>query len=152
MFLQNEETDFYSTSLTIGPTLFKWLFSAMSSTRNNTRLVELDRNLRHLCMYIFSTVLKYWKGPILRFLRVVLEADRFDVIWLLWFTNIQGSHWDWKTWKNGKAFSSQGKVREFWTDWKSQGKPHKILENWGNFRKKLLVIFQWYLNELRIVC
>ena len=26
---------------------------------------------------------------------------------------IQGSHSDWKTWKNGKAFSSQGKVREF---------------------------------------
>ena len=25
----------------------------------------------------------------------------------------QGSHWDWKTWKSGKAFSSQGKVREF---------------------------------------
>ena len=25
----------------------------------------------------------------------------------------QGSHSDWKTWKNGKAFSSQGKVREF---------------------------------------
>ena len=25
----------------------------------------------------------------------------------------QGSHSDWKTWKNGKAFSNQGKVREF---------------------------------------
>ena len=25
----------------------------------------------------------------------------------------QGSHSDWKTWKNGKAFSSQGKVKEF---------------------------------------
>ena len=25
----------------------------------------------------------------------------------------QGSHSDWKTWKNEKAFSSQGKVREF---------------------------------------
>ena len=24
----------------------------------------------------------------------------------------QGSHSDWKTWKNGKVFSSQGKVRE----------------------------------------
>ena len=46
----------------------------------------------------------------------------------------QGSHSDWKTWKNGKAFSSQGKVREFWTDWKSQGKSHKILENSGNLR------------------
>ena len=46
----------------------------------------------------------------------------------------QGSHSDWKTWENGKAFSSQGKVREFWTDWKSQGKPHKILENWDKLR------------------
>ena len=44
---------------------------------------------------------------------------------------LQGSHSDWK---NGKAFSSQGKVREFWTDWKSQGKLHKILEKWENFR------------------
>ena len=26
---------------------------------------------------------------------------------------LQGSHSDWKTWKNEKAFSSQGKVREF---------------------------------------
>ena len=50
-------------------------------------------------------------------------------------TNVfQGSHSDWKTWKNGKAFSSQGKVREFWTDWKSQGKSHKILENWDKLR------------------
>ena len=30
--------------------------------------------------------------------------------------------------ENEKAFSSQGKVGEFWTDWKSQGKSHKILE------------------------
>ena len=49
----------------------------------------------------------------------------------------QGSHSDWKTWEtweNGKAFASQGKVREFLTDWKSQGKSHKILENSGNLR------------------
>ena len=26
---------------------------------------------------------------------------------------IQGSHSDWKAWKNGKAFSNQGKVQEF---------------------------------------
>ena len=31
----------------------------------------------------------------------------------------QGTYSDWK---NGNAFSSQGKVKEFWTDWKSWGK------------------------------
>ena len=43
----------------------------------------------------------------------------------------QGSHSNWKTWKNGKAFPSQGKVGDFWTAgkvgenhtkyWKTQG-------------------------------
>ena len=33
-----------------------------------------------------------------------------------------------ETWQNGKAFSSQGKVREFCQDWKSQGILLKILE------------------------
>ena len=38
----------------------------------------------------------------------------------------QGSHSDWKTWKNGKAFSSQGKVQENHTKyWKTQGIPDK---------------------------
>ena len=45
---------------------------------------------------------------------------------------LQGSHSDWKTWKNGKAFSSQGKVREFETDWKSQG---KVRENHTKYWK-----------------
>ena len=52
-----------------------------------------------------------------------------------------GSHSDWKTWKNGKAFSSQGKLREFLTDWKSQEKSHKTLEKPGNFIQMLLIIF-----------
>ena len=43
--------------------------------------------------------------------------------------------------ENWKAFSSQGKVREFWTGWTSQGKSHKILENLGSFRQMLFVIF-----------
>ena len=50
-----------------------------------------------------------------------------------------GSHWDWKsgkTWKNGKAFSSQGKVREFCQDWKSRGILPKILEKQENLNKK----------------
>ena len=56
---------------------------------------------------------------------------------------IQGSHTDWKTWKNGETFSSQGKVRNFvqtgkvreiWTKyWKSQ-------ENLENFYFLLFLI------------
>ena len=46
----------------------------------------------------------------------------------------QGFHSEWKTWTNGKAVSSQGKAREFGTDWKSPGKSHKILENSANLR------------------
>ena len=37
-----------------------------------------------------------------------------------------------KTWKNGKAFSSQGNVREICQDWKSQGILPKILEKQEN--------------------
>ena len=59
---------------------------------------------------------------------------------LLWVMQRQGSHSDWetwKTWKNGKAFSSQGKVREFCRDWKNQGKVmEKHTKYWktGNLR------------------
>ena len=54
-----------------------------------------------------------------------------------------GSHRDWKsgkTWKNGKAFSSQGKVREFCQDWKSQGILAKILEKQENLNKKMFFV------------
>ena len=80
---------------------------------------------------------------LLRTVRILLECI------------LQGFHSDWKnwkTWKNGKAFSSQGKVREIWTDGKSQGKPHKILENWGYFQKKIIcyfsMIFKWNVHYL----
>ena len=52
---------------------------------------------------------------------------------------LHGSHRDWKsgkTWKNGKAFSSQGKVMEFCQDWKSQGILPKILKKQENLNKK----------------
>ena len=39
----------------------------------------------------------------------------------------------------------QGKVREFWTDWKSQEILPKILEKWGNFNQ-LLFLFLWFYN------
>ena len=46
-----------------------------------------------------------------------VRASLFDRGW-----DFQGSHLDWKTWENGKAFSSQGKVGENLTKyWKSQG-------------------------------
>ena len=70
----------------------------------------------------------------------------------------QGSHSDWKTWKtwkNGKAFSSQGKVREFWTDWKSQGKVRenhtkywKTETNWDKYYLTFLVTFKWTVQHL----
>ena len=67
----------------------------------------------------------------------------------------QGSHSDWKTWKNGKAFSSQGKVREFWTDWESQGKVRenhtkywKTQGNWDKHYLIFLVIFKWTVYYL----
>ena len=41
------------------------------------------------------------------------------------------SYQDWKIWKNGNAFSSQGKVSEFCQDWKSQGILLKILEKYN---------------------
>ena len=73
-------------------------------------------------------------------------------------STLQGSHSDWKTWKtwkNGKAFSSQGKVREFWTDWKSHG---KVRENhtkywktqgiWDKYYLIFFVIFKWTVYYL----
>ena len=42
-------------------------------------------------------------------------------------------------------------VREFWTDWKSQGKSHKILRKSRDF-KQMLFIFKCCLNELCIIC
>ena len=55
--------------------------------------------------------------------------------WAL-FSENHGSHQNWKSgkiWKNGKTFSSQGKVREFCQDWKSQGILLTILENLEKF-------------------
>ena len=40
-----------------------------------------------------------------------------------------------------KNNNGQGKVREFRTDWISKGKSHRILENSGNLRQMLFVIF-----------
>ena len=72
----------------------------------------------------------------------------FDVFcgvssWIL-HGSYHGSHMDWKTWKNGKTFSSQGKVREFWTDWKRQGILPNILEKSGNFSQFLFLVFLWF--------
>ena len=59
---------------------------------------------------------------------------------------VQGSHTEWKTWENGGTFSSQGKVREFCADWKSQGNLDKILEKSGKFREFLFFVL--FLIEL----
>ena len=77
------------------------------------------------------------------FVLFVLEKNPIFVLFfgvaMSYFPIFHGSHWDWKsgkTWKNGKAFSSQGKVREFCQDWKSQGILPKILEKQENLNKK----------------
>ena len=41
--------------------------------------------------------------------------------------------------KNGNTFSSQLKVREFWTDWKSQG----ILASFYSFSDLLIEVYLW---------
>ena len=86
--------------------------------------------------------------------RLQKQCGKQYVFTLKW----QGSHSDWKTWKtwkNGKAFSSQGKVREFWTDWKSQGKVRenhtkywKTEINWDKYYLVFLVIFKWTVHFL----
>ena len=48
--------------------------------------------------------------------------------------------------KMEKLFSSQGKVREFCADWKSQGNLDKILEKSGKFREFLFFVL--FLIEL----
>ena len=54
------------------------------------------------------------------------------------------------SWDSSRVLTRTGKpgkmgrhfpVREFWPDWKSQGKSHKILENWGNFRQNYMLLF-----------
>ena len=42
---------------------------------------------------------------------------------------------------------SQGILMRLEKSGKSQGKSHKILENWRNFRQMLFVTFQWQLNK-----
>ena len=79
--------------------------------------------------YCTPVLAQFLKAEVSRLLSLDRLVSKIDNV-----MHFQGSHSDWKTWKNGKAFSSQGKVREFLTDWKSQGKPHKILENWDKLR------------------
>ena len=62
---------------------------------------------------------------------------------------MHGSHWDWKTWKNRKAFSSQGNIREFCQDRKSQGILLKILEKSG---KKLYWKTEKSTGKVREIC
>ena len=88
------------------------------------------------------TIRQIWKS----------RLNGWMVIWRLFCLRItQGSHSDWKTWKtwkNGKAFSSQGKVREFWTDWKSQG---KVRENHTKYWKTQGIWDEYYLIFLYII-
>ena len=61
----------------------------------------------------------------------------------------QGSHTDWKTWKNGTTFSSQGKVRELLCRLEKSGKigqnTGKVRGNLGNFYFFVLFLIELYL-------
>ena len=51
--------------------------------------------------------------------------------------------------KNGKAFSSQGKVREFCQDWKSQGKIREFCSKYWENEKKLSGILKKNTGRVR---
>ena len=53
---------------------------------------------------------------------------------------LQGSHSDWKTWKNGKTFSSQGILNR-------REKSGKITENTGKARK-FETNFIYYFSDI----
>ena len=111
--------------------------------------VLINGKLRQSCVLLANYVPKCQMssgphGPIF-----VCNSPRHEVEYKLhiFVTNapctVHGSHWDWKsgkTWKNGKAFSSQGKVREICQDWKSQGILPKILEKQENLNKKIFFV------------
>ena len=59
----------------------------------------------------------------------------------LLFKFIQGSHTDWETWGNGRAFSS----REIWTFWKKSG---NFTQNAGKVKKFCVI---WILEYLKFL-
>ena len=60
---------------------------------------DMNESLQSISLVIFLVCKK---------LEFILSRKRHLVC-----VNLQGSHSDWKTWKNEKVFSSRGKVREF---------------------------------------
>ena len=63
----------------------------------------------------------------------------------LWIS--QGSHSDRKPWKNGKAFSSQGTVRQFWSDGKDRENHTKYWKfQWISDKYYLLFFSDIYMN------
>ena len=92
---------------------FSWVNFAGTELRSNRRCVLKCSNCRKVLVTLSLTLVL------------------FNINFVHLEPILQSSHSDWE---NGKAFSSQGKVKEFLTDWKSQGKSHKKLENSGNLR------------------
>ena len=114
------------------------------SGREGARKVFYRCTLRNCPRQIWE-----WLSPmalwIMLFKWIQLVFECLHHLWYICHSPNPGQYrvptWTGKPAKNGKAFSSQGKVREFWTDWKSQGKLNKILENSRNFRQMLFIIF-----------
>ena len=83
---------------------------------------------------------------------IVQVMHRYPLWFMPFFVNYMVPTWTGKPGKMGKTFSTQGKVRGFWTDWKSQGIIPKILEKWGlkywKSEENLAIFFYfpWFFN------
>ena len=86
---------------------------------NNGQPVTIDTMLKKITGHFLkkknvTCKLNLYQYHMVQLIVVVLSCQYF-LVTVNEEKNIygQGSHSDWKTWKNGKAFSSKGKVREF---------------------------------------
>ena len=101
------------------------------------------------CVIIFSAPLVKIKQALAKLKQEVTQMDiRIGVVQhVLLQVNVllsvnQGSHSDWKTWKNGKAFSSQGILNRV-------EKSAKITQNTGKFREFRTNIIFYFLVIFR---
>ena len=80
---------------------------ANRATQMVERLSQENNTLRKELQGYYGKLSKLQKVDFALFKAVSIRSNASLI------NSIQGSHSDWKTWKNGKAFFSQGKVWEF---------------------------------------